>query len=117
MIVGISIVTGGGYAALVEDAVTRPGLPQDAATMLWTTTIDASLGRDATAGATATTAAAVAVSMLLVMPFLVEMLLQLHVAQTPIHHPDQVLMHPHLIVLLHRHRHLTLASNDDAGDW
>lgn len=116
MIAGIPIVAGGGRAAIVEDAVAGPGLLQDAAAMLRTVAIDASPGGDAAAAAAAATAAAAAVPMLLVVPFLVEMLLQLHVAQTPVHYPDQVLMHP-LIILLHRRRQWTLASNDNAGDW
>ncbi|EZA57201.1 hypothetical protein X777_01807 [Ooceraea biroi] len=80
-------------------ADTGPGLLQDAATMLLAVAIDASPGRgDATASTTG-----VAVPMLLTaMLFLVEMLLQLHVAQSPVHHSDEVLMYLLVVVLQYR---------------
>lgn len=110
MIAGIPIVAGGGGAALAEGAVAGPGLLQDAATVL--VAIDAPPGRAGAAGAATAAAAAP------VMPFLVEVLLQLHVAQPPVHHPDQILVHP-LIVLLHYRRQLTLADDDGGagGRW
>lgn len=102
---GIPIIIAGG--AVLVTAITIPatnaiagsrayagsGLLQDTATMLLTGRIDAPSGRRDIAAA----AAAVAMMSLL----LVEMLLQLHVAQPPVHHLDQVLMHS-LIVVRHR---------------
>lgn len=109
IITGVPIgVTSGAalvYAIVGLGADARSRLLENTATVLLAIAIYASPGRgSATAAAAVTDATAIAVPVLLVMtkPFLVEMLLQLHVAQPPIHHFDQILMYS-LIVLLHRH--------------
>lgn len=90
IVAGIPIVVAPGAifigTAYASSAVARPGayagsgLLQDAAAMLLAAWIDAPSGRgDA--------AAAVAVSMTVPL-FLVELLLQLHIAQPPVHHSD-----------------------------
>jgi len=89
IVVGISIIIVG--AAIIEisaaitgpGADTGPGLLQDAATILLSVAIDASPGRG-------NAAAGIAVPMLLTesMLLFVEMLLQLHIAQSPVHQSD-----------------------------
>lgn len=89
IVAGIPIVVASGaifistaYASSVAGSGTDAGsgLLQDATAMLLAAAIDAPSGRR-------DTAAAVAVSMTVPL-FFVEMLLQLHVAQSPIHQPD-----------------------------
>lgn len=93
IVAGIPIVVAGS-AVLVSAAATTAsvdgpgadagsGLLQDTATMLLAGAIDAPSGR----GDTAATTAAIAVPMMLPL-LLEELLLQLHIAQSSIHHPD-----------------------------
>jgi len=89
VVVGIPIIIVGGAILVIPAAITGPGadtglgLLQDAATMLLSIAIDASPGRG-------NAAAGIAVPMLLTesMLLFVKMLLQLHIAQSPIHQPD-----------------------------